>query len=128
MVTATEQAAKPRNLTPVELAVLARTFRESRQWSQEQLAEIAGVSSRTVQRVEEGQTSSMDTRRALASAFGFEDIDALNKPYLIPTAEQAAAAKERFDKENLTLKAVCVETGKQLGKLAEMSSGYSGRS
>lgn len=116
MTTATEQ--KPRNLTPHELAGVVRSFRDMRGWSQEQLAEISGLSARTVQRVEEGAPSSLDTRRALAVALGFEDVDAFNKPYVIPTAEEMAAAKERFDKEHVTLQAVRVESGKQLAALA----------
>jgi len=89
-----------------------------RGWSQEQLAEISGLSTRTVQRVEEGAPSSLDTRRALAVAFGFEDVDAFNKPYVIPTAEEMAAEKERFENEHVTLKAARVESGKQLADLA----------
>ncbi len=119
MTTATEQTTQPRNLTPAELAAVVRTFREMRNWSQEQLAEIAGLSARTVQRVEQGVPSSLDARRALAIAFGCDDIDVFNKPYVIPTAEEMAAAKERFEKERVTLKAERVETGKQLGRLAE---------
>lgn len=116
MTTATEQ--KPRNLTPLELAGIVRVFRDTRDWSQEQLAEISGLSARTVQRVEEGVPSSLDTRRALAVAFGFEDVDAFNKPYVIPTAEEIAAEKERFEKERVTLKVTRVESGKQLAALA----------
>lgn len=121
-MTTAQQTAQPRHLTPQELAALIKATREIRQWSQEQLAEIAGLSSRTVQRVEEGQPSSVDTRRALASAFDAEDIDLFNKPYIIPTPEQMAEEKARFEKERLTLKAVRIETGRQLGKLAEGTS------
>lgn len=39
-------------------------------WSQDQLAEIAGVSSRTIQRIENGSPPSMDTLKALAAGFG----------------------------------------------------------
>jgi transcriptional regulator with XRE-family HTH domain len=117
-----QQAARPRNLTPEELAVLVRTFREMRQWSQEQLADISGLSGRTVQRTEKGDPSSVDTRRALARAFDIEDIDAFNKPYVIPTAEELSAAQEQFEKEHVTLQVERVATGKQLGKLAEMAS------
>jgi len=119
MTTATTE---PRQLTTTELSALVKAFREVRLWSQEQLAEISGLSTRTVQRVEEGKTSSLDTRRALAGAFGFEDIDAFNKPYVIPTSEQMAAEKVRFEKERVTLKAVLLESGKQLGKLVEGTS------
>lgn len=121
-MTTAQHTAQPRHLSPQELAALIKATREIRQWSQEQLAEIAGLSSRTVQRVEEGQPSSVDTRRALASAFDAEDIDLFNKPYIIPTPEQMAEEKARFEKEHLTLKAVRIETGKHLGKLAEGTS------
>jgi transcriptional regulator with XRE-family HTH domain len=117
MSTATSQA--PRTLTPEELAAVVRLFRETRGWSQEQLGEIARVAARTVQRVEDGQPSSLETRRALAGAFGFDDIDAFNKPYAIPTNEELAAAKERFEREHVTLKVAVVESGKQLAGLTE---------
>lgn len=113
---------QPRTLTPEELALLVRTLRDAKGWSQELLAEISKLSTRTVQRVEEGLPSSLDTRRALASALGFEDIDALNKPHLIPTPEQLAEQKTRFDKEHLTLNAERIKTGRQLGYLMEQAS------
>lgn len=116
MTTAT---IEPRKLTPEELSAFVKASREMRQWSQEQLAEIANVSTRTIQRVEEGQPSSFDTRRALARALGFEDIDVLNKPYIIPTNEQMAAEKARCEKERVPLKATPLESGKQLAKLVE---------
>lgn len=117
-----QQTTQPRNLKPEELAILVRSFREMRQWSQEQLAEISGLSGRTVQRTEKGEPSSVDTRRALARAFNAEDIDMFNKPYLIPTAEEMAAAKEQFEMEHVTLQVERVTTGKQFGKLTELAS------
>ena len=102
--------------------MVVRTLRETKGWSQEQLAEIAKLSTRTVQRVEEGLPASLDTRRALASGLGFEDIDALNKPYAIPTAVQLAEQQARFNAEHLTLKAQRIETGKQLGRAVEQCS------
>lgn len=89
-----EQSTKARLLTPAELGLCVRLFREIRQWSQEQLAEISGLNVRTVQRVEQGQAASMDTRRALARAFEFQDLDALNKPLTIPTEEEVKAERE----------------------------------
>lgn len=122
---ATEQTEKPekigqtRLLTPTELGVCVRLFREVRQWSQEQLAAIAGINVRTIQRVEQGSAASLDTKRALARAFAFEDIDILNKPFSIPTPEALQAEKEKFDRDHVTLKASPLTTGKQLAKLAE---------
>lgn len=120
-MTAAEQTTPPRTLTPTELAALVKVFREIRQWSQEQLAAISGLSTRTVQRVEEGQASNLDTRRALARAFDFEDIDALNKPYRFPSEAEQKAAKEKFDRENITLKATQITSGKDLASLVDVS-------
>ena len=119
-----ESAAKtmPRALTPAELAGVIRMFREARQWSQEQLADVAGLSTRTVQRVETGQPSDLDTRRALARAFEAEDIDLFNKPYVIPTAEELKAARAKFERDHITLDAHPLTTGRQLADLAEIHS------
>lgn len=108
----------PRTLAPAELAAIAKMFRESRKWSQEQLAEIARLSTRTVQRVENGQPSDLDTRRALARAFELEDIDFLNKPISIPTPEEVEAARQAFDREHITLDAHPLTSGRQLAGLA----------
>ena len=119
---ATDQAPQPqaRLLTPAELGACVRLFREVRQWSQEQLAEISGLNVRTIQRVEQGQPASLDTRRALARAFEFEDVDVLNKPFTIPKEEELKAQQEEFDREHVTLTALPLTTGKQLAKLAEI--------
>lgn len=47
-------------------------FRLQRGWSQEQLAEVSGLSVRTIQRIESGQTPSLETLNALAAVF---DVD-----------------------------------------------------
>ena len=117
---ATEQAPPARLLTPAELGLCARLFREVRQWSQEQLAEISGLSVRTIQRVEQSQPASLDTRRALARAFEFEDVDVLNKPFTIPTEAELKAQKQKFDREHVTLTVSPLTTGKQLAKLVQL--------
>jgi transcriptional regulator with XRE-family HTH domain len=121
-MTTTEHAEQTRLLTPAELAMCIKMFREMRHWSQEQLAAIAGINARTIQRIEQGLPASLDTRRALARAFEFDDIDIFSKPFTIPSEEEAKAAKEKFDKENVTLQAHPLTTGKQLAKLAETCS------
>ena len=115
----TDNAQQPRLLTPAETALCIRLFREARQWSQEQLAAISGLNVRTIQRVEQGLPASLDTRRALARAFEFDDIDALNKPFTIPSEEELITAKEKFDREHVTLTALPLTTGKQLARLVE---------
>lgn len=118
-MTTAEHTKSPRMPTLQELAFCIKLFRELRQWSQEQLSAISGLTARTIQRVEKGEPSSTDTRRALARAFGLEDIDAFNKPITIPDAEEQKAQQEKFAKDNITLKAQPLTTGKELAKLAE---------
>lgn len=109
----------PRMLTPEELGNVIREWREERRWSQEQLAAIAGVAPRTVQRVERGEGASVDTRRALAGAFSCADLDLLTKPLQIPSAEDLEAAQADFDRTFQTLPAAKVVDGKALAHLAE---------
>jgi transcriptional regulator with XRE-family HTH domain len=49
--------------------MLIQKLRLQRGWSQEQLAELSGVSVRTIQRIEGGQTASVETLKALGSVF-----------------------------------------------------------
>ncbi|EME70479.1 hypothetical protein H261_08353 [Paramagnetospirillum caucaseum] len=52
-----------------DTAETIRELRLQRAWSQEQLADIAGISARTVQRLEQGQPAALETLKALAAAF-----------------------------------------------------------
>lgn len=49
-----------------------RALRLRRGWSQEHLAELSGVSVRTIQRIENGQTPGLASATALAGAFGID--------------------------------------------------------
>lgn len=42
-------------------------LREERAWRQEHLAEVAGLSTRTIQRVEKGRTRDAETVKAIAT-------------------------------------------------------------
>lgn len=46
-----------------------KELRLEKGWSQEQLADISGVSTRTIQRLEKGEKPGMETLKALAAAF-----------------------------------------------------------
>lgn len=65
---------KPGLFTPEELALVVKTLRETRKWSQELLSEISGIHVRTIQRIEKGKPASIDSYRALARAFDIEGI------------------------------------------------------
>ncbi|MEZ6000307.1 helix-turn-helix domain-containing protein [Hyphomonas sp.] len=66
-----------------------KRWREERHWSQEHLADLAGIGLRTIQRIEHGEKASRDTLTALAAAFNV-DVMALTVD-----AQSEARAKEK---------------------------------
>lgn len=52
--------------------MLVQKLRLQRGWSQQQLAELSGLSTRTIQRIEGGQPASTETLKSLASVFEIE--------------------------------------------------------
>lgn len=68
-----------------------KRWREERLWSQEHLAELAGLGLRTVQRIENGDPASRDSVMALAAAF---NVDAA----ALTVNPQTAAAEARENK------------------------------
>lgn len=71
-------------------AAKIRRWREERHWSQEHLADLAGIGLRTVQRIEKGEQASGESLKALAAAFNV-DVMALTED----ASAKAAAADER---------------------------------
>lgn len=59
--------------------MLIQKLRLQRGWSQEQLAELSGLSVRTVQRLEHGQPASIESLKALGAVFEI-DFSALKEP------------------------------------------------
>jgi transcriptional regulator with XRE-family HTH domain len=51
------------------MSVLIQKWRLQRGWSQQQLAELSGLSARTIQRLEAGQAAGTDTLKSLAAVF-----------------------------------------------------------
>ena len=49
--------------------MLTQKLRLQSGWSQEQLSELSGVSTRTIQRIENGQSASVDSLKAIAAVF-----------------------------------------------------------
>lgn len=78
----------PRLPSSKELGLLIAITRDMRKWSQETLAELSRLSVRTIQRIEKGEPASTETKRALADAFGLEDLDQFDKPTKIMTARK----------------------------------------
>ncbi|MBH3092705.1 MULTISPECIES: helix-turn-helix domain-containing protein [Serratia] len=71
-----------------------RPLRLEKGWSQEQLATIAGLSTRTVQRIENGEQASLETLTAIAAALGVQVRD-LNAPPQTPQEETPEAQRLR---------------------------------
>lgn len=53
---------------------LVKKLREDRGWSQEHLAAVSGLSTRTIQRLETEGNASLESRSALAVAFEIEPV------------------------------------------------------
>ncbi|WP_068872396.1 helix-turn-helix domain-containing protein [Edwardsiella tarda] len=93
-----------------------KEMRLSRAWSQEQLAEMAGLSVRTVQRIENGERPGLETLSALAAVFGVSvaeisgpDVygdDALDQR--ITAARMKLADEGRFYRSVITAVIVCL--------------------
>lgn len=70
-------------------------------WSQQQLAELSGLSTRTIQRIEAGQTPSTETLKSLASVFEIDfqqlqgEVDVVHSNTENEQAEKLALLKVR---------------------------------
>jgi transcriptional regulator with XRE-family HTH domain len=117
-----EDATARQQISPKELAAFVVGWRKNLGWSQAILAEISGLTERTIQRIERGEPSSLDSRRALARAFKFEDIDCFNKP--LKPAEEVNREFEEFQEQYLTLDVNIAKTGNQLANLVERMHMY----
>lgn len=75
-----------------------RELRQQRGWSQEELAEASGLSVRTIQRVENGESPSAETLKSLAAVFELPlaDLKRLNEesPQQVLTADERAVLRE----------------------------------
>jgi len=54
------------------MSTIVRKLRMERGWTQEQLAQLTGLSVRSIQRIEQGQSCSLETQNAIAAVFGIE--------------------------------------------------------
>jgi len=52
-----------------------KKLRIERHWSQEQLAEMSGLSIRTIQRIESGENAGLESLKSLAAVFEIEIVD-----------------------------------------------------
>jgi transcriptional regulator with XRE-family HTH domain len=76
-----------------EAQMLIQKLRLQHGWSQEQLAELSGLSVRTIQRLERGQTASTESLKALASVFQV-DFSILKEPQMETSTNAGVSADE----------------------------------
>lgn len=62
------------NLDPINLRDIKK-MRLERHWSQDQLAEMSGLSIRTIQRIEKGENAGLESLKSLAAVFEINIID-----------------------------------------------------
>jgi transcriptional regulator with XRE-family HTH domain len=108
-----------RLLTPAELAAFVKAKRDEHKWTQAVLAELAGVTERTIQRVENGEPSTFDTRRAIAKAFECHDLDIFNKPHPVPSPEKLKSYWAELDKTTLIIPITRIRDARTLRTMSE---------
>jgi len=73
--------------------LLIQKLRLRRDWSQEQLAELAGLSVRTIQRVERGRNPSAESLKAIAAVLDV-DFGALGEAHMTTVTDRNVSADE----------------------------------
>ena len=109
-------------LSSAELAASIKRLRAAFFMTQEELAYKAGLNVRTIQRIERGEPSDLKTRRELARAFDFEDIDFYNKPFTPTEEEELIAERVSFELSHVTLAVSSLDSGKLLAQLVESTT------
>lgn len=75
---------------------MIQKLRLQRGWSQQQLADLSGLSVRTVQRIEQGQVASTESLKSLAAVFEI-DFSTLQEPGMNTTTAPASPAAFNAD-------------------------------
>jgi transcriptional regulator with XRE-family HTH domain len=117
---------------PTFLAFWTKCIRETSKWSQEALAESAGLDVRTIQRIEAGQPVSVTTRRALARGLGYTNPDVFEDPEFIKGVQalfdglrkvQDEEVQKQFP-DHMRLSVARVTTGEGLARVAYEANAY----
>lgn len=74
--------------------MIIRKLRLQRGWSQEQLAELTGLSVRTIQRIERGQNPGLESANALAAVFEI-DRNVITKETAMPISNELTSEEEQ---------------------------------
>lgn len=77
--------------------MLVRKLRLGRGWSQETLAEVSGLSVRTIQRLERGGKASLETLSALAAVFELDVANLSKETSMTTTSEVTEQEREALE-------------------------------
>jgi transcriptional regulator with XRE-family HTH domain len=114
-----EGALEHRVPTPADMAGITKALREANKWTQETLAELAGITERTIQRIEGGEPSSLDTRRAIARAFKLDDLDVFEKPWPFPNVEKLKLYQAEIERTTVVVRLTRIRQGRTLRTMIE---------
>ncbi|MGG4663487.1 helix-turn-helix domain-containing protein [Providencia vermicola] len=87
-----------------------KQLRLARAWSQEQLAQLSSLSTRTIQRIENNEVPSLETLSALASVFNVSVSELTSEPLLesYELDSRIEEAKKRVNAEAKLLKNIII--------------------
>lgn len=90
-----------------------KSLRQQRQWSQESLAEMTGLSVRTIQRIEQGHKASLESTKALNAIFELQFVDVI--PELVENSNNLSKdlekQKQAYSKEVKEFLNLCTVAG-----------------
>ncbi len=67
--------------------MIVRKLRLQKGWSQDQLAQLSGLSIRTIQRIERGQNAGLESLKSLAAVFEVQVIDLKQEAVMVTERE-----------------------------------------
>ncbi len=118
------------SLPPKILGFWTKCIRTTMHWSQEALAVNANLTTRTIQRIEAGEQSSVTTRRNLARGLGYDNPDIFEDPEFVSTVlklledaqgQNADEVQKQFP-DHVPVTTKLVTNGEALAALAENSN------
>jgi transcriptional regulator with XRE-family HTH domain len=83
-------------------AAKIKRWREERHWSQEHLSDLAGIGTRTVQRIENGEAASYESVMALAAAFNVDVVALTVDPSIQAKRKDIAKASDGLNAVRLS--------------------------
>ena len=85
--------------------MLIQKLRLQRGWSQQQLADLSGLSVRTIQRLEQGQSASVESLKSLAAVFeiDFSELQRTDMPTTDSPNDNTSSTKQLSTDEALAL-------------------------